>query len=147
MTTIATDGKTMAGDGLVTSGCAIFGTNCVKVRKLADGRIVGMAGSAYDFDPFCEWLENGGDHPGDMIDDFEALVLNSDGTCLSYNNKGRCIPEELPTATGSGRDFALAAMDLGFSPEEAVKLACKRDTNSGGTIVVIERPTVLKRIA
>ena len=37
-------------------------------------------------------------------------------------------------AAGSGRDFALAAMDMGATAKEAVELAAKRDAYTGGTI-------------
>jgi 20S proteasome alpha/beta subunit len=74
-------------------------------------------------------------------------VLTTGGTVLSYDNKGRCLTEELPTATGSGREFALAAMDLGASPEEAVKIACERDMMSGGNITALTRPRKLRRVA
>jgi ATP-dependent protease HslVU (ClpYQ) peptidase subunit len=82
-----------------------------------------------------------------MEECFEALVLMTDGSCRSYDHKGRSIPEELPTAIGSGRDFALAAMDLGASPAEAVEAAAKRDTITGGKITNIERPRKLRRVA
>jgi len=41
-----------------------------------------------------------------------------------------------PWADGSGREFALAAMDMGASAKKAVKQAIKRDANSGGKVNV-----------
>jgi ATP-dependent protease HslVU (ClpYQ) peptidase subunit len=146
MTTIACDGETMAADGLTASGGTVFGHNAVKVHQLKDGRIVGIAGCAYYGPLFREWLESDGELP-ELGEDFEALVLHPDGTCLSYDHKGRTLEEELPTATGSGREFALAAMDLGASPEEAVEIASKRDTTTGGKITVLTRPRKLRRVA
>lgn len=146
MTTIATDGQSMAADGLVTSGGTIFGRNAVKVHKLKDGRIVGIAGCANYIKPFLAWLAEGGELD-DIGDDFEALVLNKDGTCFSYDHKGRSLQEELPTASGSGREIALGAMAVGASPEEAVKAACQRDTSTGGTVMVHSLPARLRRVA
>lgn len=146
MTTIATDGKSMAGDGRVCSGSTVFGSNAEKVVRIADGRIVGIAGNARCAEPFVKWLAEGGDIP-DLEEDFEAIVLHLDGSCRSYDNKGRSIPEELPTATGSGREFALAAMDLGASPEQAVVIACSRDIMTGGTITVIHLEPPLRAVA
>ena len=37
-------------------------------------------------------------------------------------------------AIGSGRDHALTALDMGCTPVEAVKLAMKRDTCTGGKV-------------
>lgn len=146
MTTIATDGDTMAGDGLVTSGGTIFGRNAVKVHQLKDGRLVGISGCAHYIAPFVEWLSEGGDVP-EMDDQFEALVLLPNGECLSYDHKGRSLPEELPTATGSGREIALGALAVGATPEEAVQAACGRDTSTGGKITVVSRPRKLRRVA
>lgn len=39
-----------------------------------------------------------------------------------------------PDAIGSGSPYALAAMDMGASAEEAVRAAMKRDIYTGGTI-------------
>lgn len=136
----------MAGDGLTVSGSIIFGRNAQKVHQLPDGRIVGIAGCANYVEPFLEWLSGNGDPP-DIGDDFEALVLNTDGTVISFDHKCRPLIEELPTASGSGREIALGAMVFGASPEEAVKVACERDTNTGGRITVLRRPTKLKRAA
>ena len=146
MTTIATDGNTMAADGLTTSGGTIFGYNATKIHKLKDGRLVGIAGRATYAMPFVAWLNDGGDVP-EMDKDFEALVLYPNGSCKSFDHKGRELDEELPTASGSGREIALGAMVVGATPEEAVKAACERDTNTGGKITVLTRPTKLRRVA
>jgi ATP-dependent protease HslVU (ClpYQ) peptidase subunit len=146
MTTIATDGQTMAGDGLVTSGGIVFGRTAVKVQKLSDGRLVGICGNARYAAPFVAWLESGGDVP-EMDDEFEALVVSADGTCKSYDYKGRSLDEELPTASGSGREIALGALVAGSTPEGAVRAACERDTMTGGEITIVSLPAKLKRVA
>jgi ATP-dependent protease HslVU (ClpYQ) peptidase subunit len=136
----------MAGDGRICSGSTIFGSNAQKVRLLKDGRIVGVAGNARYQAPFIAWLIDGGDFP-ELDEEFEALVLNRDGSVQGFDYKGRWLQEELPTATGSGREFALAAMDLGASPEDAVKIACERDMLSGGTITTLHLEPPLKTVA
>ncbi|SFV12700.1 proteasome subunit beta [Pseudomonas sp. OV546] len=44
-------------------------------------------------------------------------------------------------AIGSGSPFAFAAMDMGASAYQAIEMAAKRDTNTGGTIrtVIIDQ--------
>jgi len=37
-------------------------------------------------------------------------------------------------AIGSGQDHALTAMDCGLSAKEAIKMAAKRDVNTGGRV-------------
>lgn len=135
MTTIATDGKSMAGDGLVTGNDCVHATDFRKVFRLKDGRIVGFSGSAYHYSGFINWLESGGEVPS-MDEHFEALVLNLDGSVLSYDQLCRSIVQPTPAATGSGTPFALGAMDAGASPEVAVGIACKRNPSTGGQIIV-----------
>jgi ATP-dependent protease HslVU (ClpYQ) peptidase subunit len=133
MTTIATDGKSMAGDGLVTGDNMVFSTSVPKVRRLKSGGLVGVCGSAFNFDPFVEWLDKGGDPPT-LTDGFEALVLLPSGKVLSYNEQCRAIHEDLPTACGSGRQLAIGAMEAGAKPKRAVEIAAKRDLGTGGKI-------------
>lgn len=147
MTTIACNGMSMAGDGFVTNGDVVFSRSFAKVRRLSDGRIAGVSGSAFHVAPFLEWLEDGGEKPKIDVENFEALVLHVDGTCLCYDADCRSIPEELPTASGSGKAFALGAMDAGATPEEAVEIACDRDCSSGGTVIVLHLESKLKEVA
>lgn len=133
MTTIATDGKSMAGDGCVSGNGIRHALDFRKVFRLKDGRIVGCAGVSYAIPSFLTWLEAGGDLP-ELNPDFEALVLHADGRCLSYNHKGYSIEQPTPAVTGSGGAIALGAMLAGASPAKAVAIACERDTGTGGTI-------------
>lgn len=130
----------VACDGLV------FALSFPKVRKLSDGRIFGLCGTAYDFEPFGEWLEKGGDCPK-LSEEFEGLVLSPDGTCRSYAPDGRSILEEIPTATGGGKQIALGAMHAGASAEEALRICCERSLGTGGTVTVLTRPRRLRRVA
>lgn len=123
----------MAGDGQVSSNSTICNTGLRKVHRLSDGRLVGVAGSAFHIAPFVDWLEAGGDCP-ELGENFDALVLELDGKCWAYNEKGLRIPEPAPTAVGSGRELAIGAMLAGVSAAEAVRLAATRDNCTGGTI-------------
>lgn len=136
MTVIATDGKTMASDGRSTDrGRMVCSESAEKIRRLPDGRIVGMAGTPYDLGVFCEWLEKGGEFPEFDKDYFDPLVLETDGRVYSYNHRGRRHEDMLPAAVGSGTDLALGAMEAGASPREAVEIACKRQSDCGGRIM------------
>jgi ATP-dependent protease HslVU (ClpYQ) peptidase subunit len=141
MTTIATDGTSMAADGLVLAGGTITDTAFVKITKLSDGRIVGCSGSGYSSVAFRKWLEEGGDKTNkpDLTNNFSALVLHPDGSVLSYDEKCLSMPEHCVAAIGSGMDFALAAIDCGKGAYEAVRIAAGRDSSTGGTILLLER--------
>lgn len=134
MTTIATDGLSMAGDGCVSGNGIRHALDFRKIFKLKDGRIAGFSGVSYAIPSFLAWLEAGGDMP-DLDDDFEALVLQTDGRCLSYNHKGYSIEQPVPAVTGSGGAIALGAMLAGASPARAVEIACERDTGTGGKVI------------
>ncbi len=134
MTTIATDGKTMAGD---SRGCAankIRSDHELKVRRLKDGRIVGFSGTASSAKAYVEWLD-GGPVPH-KEDNFALLVLERDGTARIIYDDITSDPVDLPAVLGSGGDLALGAMLAGASPKEAVKIAILRDPFSGGKVVV-----------
>jgi ATP-dependent protease HslVU (ClpYQ) peptidase subunit len=147
MTTIATDGKTMAGDGLVVSNNTITDVAFQKVRRLNDGRLAGHSGNAYDAEAFFNWLESGGDCPVMTENCSAALVLGLDGSVISYDHRGRKLLEPSKAAIGSGSDHALTAMDAGCSPERAVEIAAARDTRTGGIIISLELGAALALVA
>jgi len=134
VTTIATDGRIMAADGLCTGDGIIHDFETVKISKLADGRIVGVAGVPYDLPAFISWLENGGDMPS-LYEGFEALVLHADGTVKAYNSKCQFYPQSVPAVSGSGAAIALGAMLAGVDPVRAVEIAAERDMGTGGKII------------
>ena len=73
-------------------------------------------------------LESGGDLDSDI--DVTVLELRSDGIWIYEST---IIPARIKNdawAIGTGANFAIAAMHLGLSPAEAVKLACIYDTSS-----------------
>lgn len=133
MTTICTDGRTMAGD----SACTGHGTLHCEVKKLSlakDGSVIGVCGTAFDIAEFVRWYDEGREKEPILSEDFEALVLNPDGTIWCFNYKGRCFIHQAPAAAGSGAKFAYGALEAGVSPEKAVEIACRRDIYSKGPI-------------
>jgi ATP-dependent protease HslVU (ClpYQ) peptidase subunit len=138
VTTIATDGKTLAADGLVTDQETIVSTNASKVRRLPSGDVVGVAGKLVDTITFARWLKDGERGKPDVWDKSEALLLRADGAVFWIDSDGHFAEAPRIAAIGSGAVFALAAMDAGAGPKEAVEIACRRDIHSGGTIIVME---------
>jgi len=132
MTSIAYDGKTLAADSRIAAGSTVFGTGA-KIFKLKDGSHVAFCGRASLWPEVVAWL-NGGDKP--VITDREedgvsALVVDKKGKAYEIDSDLRPFPACVPWAGGSGQPFALAALVLGYTAEEAVELACKLDTASG----------------
>lgn len=140
MTTIATDGICMAGDGQMTGtengDAAIYSYEAVKVHRLPDGSIVGIAGDVKTVFAFLEWIR--GDRGKDFYisdRDWAALHLTRDGVLL-YAGVGTPVQVPGRFAIGTGRHFALAAMDMGASPRGAIEVASHRCSATGGTITV-----------
>jgi ATP-dependent protease HslVU (ClpYQ) peptidase subunit len=138
MTTIATDGRSMAGDGQREQNDTIVDTHAVKVCRLRDGLIVGTCGDVAAGLMLIEWLSEGGAEP-DFDGKVNALLLHPDGSVDMLDRNCKPIRVSVPVAIGSGMDFAIGAMEFGASPEQAVEIASRRDPNTGGSITVLER--------
>lgn len=132
MTTIATDGKTIAAD---TQQCGSFITP-VQTQKIwrVGNRLVGMTGNIEDYPLFLKWLKSPKSEDKPILGKhFEALVvgkLRVEVFCRSL------LPVEVgaPAVVGSGSSFAMGAMLYGASPEEAVRVAIKLDPYTGGKV-------------
>ena len=153
MTVICTDGKVMAGDGLVVAGTVIVCDDFPKVRRLKDGSVFGAAGDIRDVVLAFDWLERGA--PFDTIpkfspdadkdsDGFEALVLRPDGRVEWFDQMCVFVPYSAPYAIGCGSDVALTCLHLGMTPAEAVERAAHQNSKVGGKTVVLS-PTRKRR--
>jgi ATP-dependent protease HslVU (ClpYQ) peptidase subunit len=146
MTTIATDGRSMAGDSQMTGGSQVLRFS-PKVSRLADGRIVGACGPTTECIKLVRWISEGGDKP-ELSDEVCAIILNADGTVDWLDHKLETISGNLvPYAIGSGGDLALGAMLAGASPAQAVAYAASRDVHTGGEITVLAIEPQIKAAA
>lgn len=144
MTTIATDGKSMAGDGQRDHRGTVTNLNAEKIRRLPDGRLVGTSGDVAFGEMFVEWLENGGDRPEYKGDGgFTALILMPCGELMLAGQDCHPCTINAPYAIGSGMDLAIGAMAAGASPAEAVEIAAAFDPHTGGVIASFDR-TILQ---
>jgi hypothetical protein len=134
LTTIACDGKSMAADSQTSNG-QIYGYG-QKVWRAPDGRIFGACGDTAQCIKFRRWMMEGGEFPK-LNESLTALILNPDGTVDWIDEDGEMIRMMTPCSAGSGGDFATGAMEAGATPEEAVAIAAKRDTGTGGVITVL----------
>jgi hypothetical protein len=127
MTTIAARASTgeIAADSMVSGDDSFY-----LVEKLRKGQesIYGGCGDWDKLLKFYNSLESGADLDSDT--DVTVLELRSDGIWIYEST---IIPAKIKNdfwAIGTGANFAIAAMHLGLSPAEAVKLACLYDTSS-----------------
>ena len=137
MTTIATNGKTLAADRLMSANGDRVGY-ITKAHRAPDGSVFGVSGPTADCQRFVRWLTEEPNDKPDLSEDFSALVLSPEGVVTYYCSKLEPVEFGEVSAIGSGADFAIGAMFAGASPQEAVKIACIRDVYSGGDVTVLE---------
>lgn len=148
MTTIATDGNTIAADTQISGRWK----NSVRAQKIFDinGDIVGISGELAECHSFLEWYEKGepaNDKPNIEEGSIDIMVLTADGKCYHYYHKLRPCEVSVPYAVGSGSEFAMGAMACGASPREAVEIAASLDPYTNDDIIVmrhrVEEVTVM----
>ena len=136
MTTIATDGLTIAGDGARFRNEVLVASSARKVHRLSDGSLLGCSGESPDCVAFREWIEAGLSSRRPKANSLSALHLLTDGSLFYYSERGPGVPAEAPATLGTGAELAMGAMLAGATPARAVALASERDPYSGGTITV-----------
>lgn len=142
MTTICFKDGILAADRQATHHDSAFFA-VTKIHRI-NGCLVGGAGSADVYQSMINWFQEGAkdeDFPSiqSETNDATMVVISPDGRVMVYDRTPHpVIIENEFFALGSGRDFALAAMHLGCSAEEAVKVASMFDTNSGNGVTVLK---------
>jgi hypothetical protein len=138
MTTIASDGKTVAADGLRCRGAEIIDRETPKLR-ISKSTLFGLTGTFAVFTAAMEWYHSGvkpGEQPKGGADDWWTLYVFRRYGVEKFNHD--CPYMELmpyPFATGSGADYAMGALLAGAPPEAAVAIAARLDVHTGGKIL------------
>lgn len=136
MTVIAWDGKTLAADKRETI-CGI-GKTVTKIFKVGNELVTASGGAPHALE-LIEWFKRGAlpstfpDHKNNERG--WLYVVGEDGLVRSYDGPYPSKYEDKLFACGSGRDYALAAMYLGHTAEEAVAVACHFDINCGNGMI------------
>lgn len=141
MTTIATDGKTVASDSRRCCGTELVDDETVKIRQV-NGTTYAITGTFPLLLAAIEWHQKGavpGEQPkGNEKDQWSLLVLKPEGV----DRYGWDLPYPdrypYPQAFGSGASYAMAALKLGKSAREAVEVAKLLDIFSGGEVQVFD---------
>lgn len=133
MSTIATDGQTVASDSQMTSGDnRVVGLNHTKLHR-GKGYIVGFCGFPVQQPLFEKFIETGEKPDGLDMKDCTGLVVKADGIFI-YEFVLLPLKMQPPFTMGSGEATAYGAMKAGATPLEAIKIACEVDVYSGGAI-------------
>lgn len=143
MTVIAWDGTTLAADKRVVY--VGMPRTVTKIFRVANA-LVGIAGDGAQGMDMVRWIECGSDRekfPAAQRDKEQwatVVVVNGAGLWLYERTPEAMRIEDSFYATGSGRDYAMAAMHFGKSAREAVEIACLFDVNCGNGIDELRLP-------
>lgn len=139
MTTIAWDGKTLAGDRQRACGnTPVPTTKVFRATKRNDPCMVayGCAGDSNDCIAFQEWVR-GGEKPA--FKSLAVLAVDEAGHPWYMDEGAKWWPIGRPVwAVGSGADYAIGAMAAGKSAREAVEIATEWDVHTGLGVDVLE---------
>lgn len=140
MTTIAYKDGVIAYDSLVTAGGTVVYDDFDKKRE-RNGVLFFGSGATADIELLITAYF--GEAPGCDLD-ARALAFHDGKLSLLVFESGRVFESEVladrPYAIGSGQDHAWTAMDMGATAYQAVELAAKRDTGTGGKIRAFTLP-------
>ena len=143
MTTIAYKGGVIAYDSRATRG-ELISCDDVEKMRVVDGAHFFISGYVCLEDDFISaWfgadIKNNDENVG-------AIAYDKDGVWLAGLDESGLFKQKLnyDTAIGSGTAYAITAMDMGASAKQAVKMAAKRDTNTGGKIRTFKMVKVQK---
>lgn len=81
-------------------------------------------------------MEKGYDIP--KMEGLDCLLVHPDGRVLSFGGIRWIRERHEFVALGSGGGFARAAMMAGADAKQAIRIACKLDTHSGGRVMFVE---------
>ena len=134
MTTIAYKDGVIAYDSRITCGTIIEHDDFEKLIESKGVKFI-LTGATSDFPRLIDAYFGG------TQKNIDATGLAFDGEtiwCMGHSNYGgfwkTVVSPRNVCAMGSGTPHALTAMDMGASAGEAVEMAKKRDTGTGGPV-------------
>ena len=144
MTVIATDGRTIAADGLHTQSDGTIVRRDAKKIVVRGGRIFAFTGLTTFFERLIHWYINGA-VPEDAPkypdgETFGFIVIEHDGTVRQIAHNSGWSSDVMPKvwSWGCERDFALGAMRAGKSAREAIEMCIEHSAWIGGEIQVVD---------
>lgn len=138
MTTLCYHAGVLAYDSRITAGNLIQSDTAQKCQVHNGLRFV-LCGTVSEWPAFMQAYCSGEGGAGLGV---SAFVLHPDGLrrAASDSDGVWSVPvlwDDVSTL-GSGGDHAMTAVDCGRTPREAIKLAAKRDSGTGGKIRTIK---------
>jgi hypothetical protein len=134
----------MAGDSQLTYGTTKEMSMRKVFRRRNDGALLGVAGTASLATKIIEWFLNDEEYMvrpgfGTEAHEAQAILVRPDGTVEFHDLFGYHIVEGKFFVTGTGADVALGALEMGATPQQAVRIASKYDTKTGGKVCWVKQ--------
>jgi hypothetical protein len=140
MTTIAWDGKSLAGDRRISFG-GITDASITKIVRREDGALCGTSGNSALGAAFKRWFLAGEESDRPSLEkgseQTTAFIIRPCGQLVIHDHVGWYEAEAKTYAIGSGWELALGAMAMGATAEEAVRIAARLDGSTGSEIDVL----------
>jgi ATP-dependent protease HslVU (ClpYQ) peptidase subunit len=142
MTTIAFRDGLVAADSALSNGNTITIGATKIAKRPSDGAIIAATGSSAYNAAFMRWAladEPDEKQPKRPDDNTRALIYKA-GTIWIFESTEPSPPYQHDApyyAAGSGMDFAIGAMAMGATAEQAVEVAVKHDAYTRGPIIVL----------
>lgn len=147
MTTIATDGKTIAADGLRVWCGEIVQRNARKIIVKPGRAIYAFTGGMPYFGPAVAWWEAGGcidAIPKDIDDFWTLLIIDKDGIGKVSQQHPYIEHFDPPICLGAGADLAQGVLLAGLPPQQAIEIVAARCNHTGGEIQVVDIAETLR---
>jgi hypothetical protein len=132
MTTIAWDGKVLAGD---TQVCGTsFDRTGAKVWQIGKDKYFGACGDREDCLAAMEWLSDRRKDKPDLSDSFAGIIVESG---KAYRVEAALIKDEIKEkhhAVGSGAQGAIVMMYMGYGAIQAIETISMFDTYTNSLV-------------
>lgn len=136
MTTVVYRDGVLAADSRATSN-GLIDNQTTKVWS-HKGVLIGACGSQALCERFRSWVVAGmeGESPYEGAEDGNGIVVSAAGV-VCFSDSGCWRVSEPFYTLGSGYQLALGALAMGATAQEAVEIAARFDTMTGGKITVL----------
>lgn len=144
MTVVIATKKGMFADSLEQIGGLNSRVATPKVVRNKMGCLIGGSGDSGPIAGFTRWFLDGmplkekRDASTSPQGDYTMLILTPSGTCFRCDDGGSFFEVATPALTGDGDavSFALGAMAMGATPQQAIELSLEYCTNVLGPVQV-----------
>lgn len=140
MTTVAYKDGVLAADTQVTDSDTRI-ANITKIARSRSGWVGGICGGAEMASLFLPWIREGcdPDNVPTVPSGCDVLVVSPQRRMYFVQSRTLILARTPFVSLGSGSRIALGAMAAGATAEQAVRIACKYDVNTGGKVQVLKQ--------